>query len=177
MVGNLVVKGGGLTKPATVLVEKISDAVGGFAKPYQIERVAKAEAKAALIRTEAEIEIEALRLRAFGRFAEEQTRHQLNMESITGKAILHLGDDASPEDMENDWLANFFDKCRNVSEEDMQDLWARVLAGEANNPGRFSRKTINILSDMERKYAKLFQDICRYRFSISGTDRLLIFPD
>jgi len=37
---------GELTKPASVLIEKISDAVGGVFKPYQIVRVAKAEAEA-----------------------------------------------------------------------------------------------------------------------------------
>ena len=34
--------------------------------------------------------------------------------------------------MEEDWIANFFDKCRIVSDSEMQSLWARVLAGEAN---------------------------------------------
>ena len=37
---------GELSKPATVLIEKISEAVGGTFKPYQIVRVAKAEAQA-----------------------------------------------------------------------------------------------------------------------------------
>jgi hypothetical protein len=35
-----------LSKPATVLIEKISDALGGVFKPFQIVRVAKAEAEA-----------------------------------------------------------------------------------------------------------------------------------
>jgi hypothetical protein len=40
---------GDLAKPATVLIEKISDAVGGVFKPFQIVRVARAEAEASLI--------------------------------------------------------------------------------------------------------------------------------
>jgi hypothetical protein len=43
---------GDLAKPATVLIEKISDAVGGVFKPFQIVRVARAEAEAELIRAE-----------------------------------------------------------------------------------------------------------------------------
>jgi hypothetical protein len=43
---NPIAKLGDLSKPATVLIEKISDAVGGIFKPYQIVRVAKAEAEA-----------------------------------------------------------------------------------------------------------------------------------
>lgn len=42
---NPIAKLGDLTKPATVLIEKISEAVGGVFKPYQIVRVAKAEAE------------------------------------------------------------------------------------------------------------------------------------
>ena len=39
---------GDLSKPATVLIERVSDAVGGIAKPWQIKRIAKAETKADL---------------------------------------------------------------------------------------------------------------------------------
>jgi len=51
---------GELSKPATVLIEKISDAVGGIAKPWQIRRVAKAEAEADKIKAIAHIEIDEL---------------------------------------------------------------------------------------------------------------------
>ncbi len=39
---------GDLSKPVTVLIERVSDAVGGIAKPWQIKRIAKAETKADL---------------------------------------------------------------------------------------------------------------------------------
>ncbi len=45
------------SKPATVLVEKISEAVGGIFKPYQIVRVAEAAAQADRVRAESQIEI------------------------------------------------------------------------------------------------------------------------
>ncbi len=145
MPGNLVVDVGTLTQPATVLIEKISAAVGGIAAPHQIERRAKAEAKAELMHAESEIEIADLRIRALNRFAAEETRRQLNMETIVHKALPHLADDAEPENVEEDWITNFFEKSRSASDEAMQDLWSRVLAGEANNTASFSRKTINVL--------------------------------
>ena len=46
---------GELTKPATVLIEKIAEAVGGGFRPYQIKRVARAEAEAEKIRALARI--------------------------------------------------------------------------------------------------------------------------
>ncbi len=175
MPGDVVIEDQGLAKPATVLIRKISDAVGGIAQPYQIVRVAKAEAEADRIRTESEIELEDLRLRAANRFVEEETRKQLNMESITRKALPHLADDASPEDMEDDWITNFFDKSRLVSDDEMQELWSQVLAGEANAPGTFSRKTINILNDMEKGDAELFQSLCSYHWIIDGKGSIVVF--
>ncbi|MBI5966911.1 MAG: hypothetical protein HY882_03490, partial [Deltaproteobacteria bacterium] len=53
----------------------ISDAVGGLFKPYQIVRVAKAEAEAERIRAESQIQISDLQRRAFYRFLEEQAKN------------------------------------------------------------------------------------------------------
>ncbi len=179
MAGNLVVRAdgltAGLTKPATVLINKVSDAMGGIARPYQIERVAKAEAKAAMIRAESEIEIGDLQFRAATRFVQEETRKQLNMENITRKALPLLTDDASPQDMEDDWILNFFDKSRLFSDEEMQELWARILAGEANTPGTFSRRTINIMSDMEKRDADMFRRLCRFLWTFNGEKAIIFF--
>ena len=169
-----MVKAGGLTRPATALIEKVSAAVGGIAKPYQIVRVAKAEAKAGRIRAESEIELADLRFRAASRFVEEETRKQENMESIVRRALPRLTADAEPESMEDDWITNFFEKSRIVSDEEMQELWSRVLAGEANNSGSFSRKTINILHDVDRQAADLFRAVCGFSWNIVGEDPLVL---
>ena len=167
MAGELIASAAaGLTSPATALIERVSDAVGGVVRPWQIQRVAEAEAKGeakkALILAESEIEVTDLQRRAAFRWLEEETKNQENIESITGQALPRLNDDAEPEKIENDFLRNFFDKCRIVSDEQMQDVWARILAGEANNPGRFSRKTINVLSDMSKSDADLFVTVCSH---------------
>ena len=73
--------------------------------------------------------------RAVQRWIEEEAQLQENMEEITAKALPQLTEKATPDSMENDWLVNFFDKSRLVSDNEMQDLWSRVLAGEANIPG------------------------------------------
>lgn len=53
--GDPIMNIGELSKPATILIEKVSDAVGGLLKPWQIRRVAKAEADAEKIKALAEI--------------------------------------------------------------------------------------------------------------------------
>jgi len=153
---------GDLAKPATVLIEKISDAIGGCFKPYQIRRVAQAEAEAERIRAATQIEITELQHRAMQRFLVEEAKKQNNIESITAKALSQLDEEADPKSVEDDWITNFFDRCRLISDDQMQDLWASVLAGEANNPGRFSKRTVNMLGTLDKSDAELFTKLCGF---------------
>jgi Protein of unknown function (DUF2806) len=165
---NPIIHLGELSKPATVLIEKISDAVGGLFKPYQIVRVAKAEAEAERVRAESQIEISDLQRRAFYRFLEEEAKKQKNIEEITRMALPQLGDKSKPEEVEDDWITNFFDKCRLISDAEMQSLWSRVLAGEANAPGSYSKRTVNFLSSLDRTDAQLFTNLCKFGWIIGG---------
>lgn len=168
MTDNPLAKLGDLTKPATVLIEKISDAVGGIFKPYQIVRVAKAEAEADRIRAESQIQVTDLHRRAMHRFLEEEAKRQSNIEDITQKALPLLEEKSAPQNVEDDWITNFFDKCRIVSDDDMQRLWSRVLAGEANTPGAFSWRTVNLLADLDKGDAELFMRLCGFAWQIGN---------
>lgn len=162
-----------LTKPAMVLIEKISDAIGGYFRPYQIRRVAKAEAEADIISTQAHIEITELQRRAFTRFVAEEAKKQDNIERITEKAIPQLSDSATPQAMDDDWITNFFDKCRIISDEEMQSLWARVLAGEANSPLTYSKRTVNLLGSLDKTDAQLFTALCGFVWDVEGVIPLI----
>lgn len=168
---------GNLSKPADTLIKKISGAVGGIFEPYQIPRVAKAEAKANLITAESEIQITDLRRRAMRRFVEEETKHQSNIENITSKALPQLDDTGDPSQIEDDWITYFFDKCRIVSDDEMQNLWSRVLSGEANVPGTYSKRTVNFLSDLDKSDAKFFSDLCGFGWMMLGNFVPLVFDD
>lgn len=60
------------------------------------------------------------------------------------------------EKFDFDWFIRFFDSVGNISNEDMQLLWARVLAGEIKTPGSFSLRTLETLRNMTRKEAEVF---------------------
>ncbi len=179
MPGFSLIDTSGLSAPATMLVEKISNAIGRHFDPRQTIRMALAEAEAQrilkLTEIKTAIEVEELRARAASRFMNEEMTKQENIESITQKAIPNLNDDASPEDIEDDWISNFFDKCRIVSDADMQELWARVLAGQGNNPGSFSRRTVNLLADLDKKDAELFAGLCCFAWKIRNDAYPLVF--
>ena len=154
--GNPLVNLGELSKPATVFIEKVSDAVGGICKPWQMKRVAKAEAEVEKIRALSGIELSGIEQRAMHRLVAEEAIKQENIENITAKAVKELKADAKPENLERDWVANFFDKCRLVSDTEMQSLWSKLLAGEANEPGAFSKRTIELVASLDKEDAYLF---------------------
>ncbi|MCI0475283.1 MAG: DUF2806 domain-containing protein, partial [Anaerolineales bacterium] len=99
---------GELSKPATVLIEKISDAIGGIFRPHQIRRIAEAEAQAEKIKAVSQIEITDLQRRALQRFMIEEAKKQDNIETITRKALGDVKDDARPGEIEDDWITHFF---------------------------------------------------------------------
>ncbi len=175
---------GGLAASQTgaALVNRISDAIGWFTAPAQVRRMAEAEAAAGSIRAKSEIEIselatEALIQRAQFRVAVEQIVEEMNLEAIVMNALIHLNNDARPDDMDDDWLRNWAGRCKSVSDAQMQERWSRVLAGEANNPGTFSRKAVNVLADMDSTVANTFATYCGFFVGIGRQAVPLIILD
>ncbi len=57
-----------------------------------------------------------------------------------------------------DWFLRFFDAAGNIHADDMKQLWARVLAGEIEQPGSFSLRTIETLRNMSQAEALTFKN-------------------
>lgn len=165
---NSLINLGDIAKPADTLIKKVSKAVGGIFEPYQIKRLAKAEAEAAVIKAQAEIQVTELHRRAMHRFIEEEAQKQKNIEDITNQAVPLLSENTDAGRMNDDWVTNFFDKSRIVSDQEMQGLWARVLAGEANAPGTYSKRTVNFLGDLDKIDADLFSKLCGFGWQVGN---------
>lgn len=160
--GTSLINLGDLSKPATVLIEKVSSAVGLVYEPYHIKRVARAEAEADKIRALAKIELTDLDQRAIERLIHQEARKQNNIEQITAQAATELPSDAKVESLSEDWVAHFFKQCDTVSDKEMQSLWARLLSGEAAKPGTFSKRTVDFVSSIDKKDAQLFSTFCQF---------------
>ena len=70
--------------------------------------------------------------------------------------------DNNPYDF--DWFIRFYDTVGNISNNEMQELWAKILAGEVNNPNSFSLKTIDVLKNIGKEEAVLFESVCKSCF-------------
>ena len=156
----------GIAKPVAdiviVLINKFDKAICGGMQPWQIRRIAAAEADASLIKKEAEIKCNTLEMRAERRMNAENIQYQKNYEQILAKTPLYLNEKAEPGKIDNDWIMHAFEKFKKVSDEEMQDLWARVIAGEANVPGKFSKRTINFIETLEKEEAELFTKLMQF---------------
>lgn len=103
------------------------------------------------------------------RFQEE--KRQRNIKAVVEQAASELGEkQVEDREPDHDWTARFFSEVQDVSSEEMQLLWSRVLAGEVERPGRSSVRTLGILRNLDRETAKLFSKLCSLCISIRLDD-------
>ena len=91
----------------------------------------------------------------------QQERRLRNIEAIATVAAAELGDETvAGEDADPDWIARFFGEAQEVSSAEMQQLWARMLAGEVRQPGTSSIRTLDILRNLDPRVASTFKRLC-----------------
>jgi hypothetical protein len=105
------------------------------------------------------------------RLFSEQEFKQLNIENIINKSVKYLNAIPSTEELpEVDWIADFFDMSQNVSKPEAQELWARLLAGEVDRPGSYSRRLMHAIKMMTAQEARFFEMICPYSVEVVISD-------
>lgn len=166
----------GLTEPAKLLIKKISKGCGILYEPIGIVRQAKAEVEEKKIQALGDIELSEIKQRTVDRLIQEETIKQQNVENIIRLALPQLEENSNPNKIDNDWLHNFFEKSKLISDEEMRTLWAKILAGEANKPQTYSKRTVHCIAEMDKNDAKMFSNLCSFQV-YSGTSIPLIYDD
>jgi uncharacterized repeat protein (TIGR03899 family) len=154
-----------LSEPISKLIEAVQSAIGVLYEPTQIRRIAKADADASLIKMKADLAMRDLVVRAEGRVKAKELRRQQNVESIVAQAVKFLPETVSNEKVDEDWTVQFFESCQDVGNEEMQSLWAKVLAGEVAQPGSYSLRTLHIVKLLRKEDAELFTKLCSFIWS------------
>ena len=106
-----------------------------------------------------------------------QSNNFLEIAKKADKYYSEIHSDNSVDEITNydfDWYVRFYQASGNVSDETMQDLWAKLLAGEVSKPSTYSFKTIDVLRNLSKKDAELFQRVCSYSFC--NANQILILP-
>ena len=98
----------------------------------------------------------------------EGTRKSRNRESFVEKAkemTLSNDETQSNEGMkkpDDDWLNRLYGIVEDISDENMQTLWARILAGEIKKPNSYSYRTLEVLRNIAPDEAKRFVECTKY---------------
>lgn len=82
------------------------------------------------------------------RLAHKQIQHCNTIQISLDTIKLLAGEKFEQPNLANSKFMNTLDAIKNVSELDMQDIWARLIAGEIKQPGKYSLQTIKELSTM-----------------------------
>lgn len=100
--------------------------------------------------------------RTQNRLAVQELQKQKNIEDVTDLAYEELlGEEDVPDvPVDSDWMNRFFNSVEDVSNEQMQRIWAKLLAGEVKRPNTFSLRTLHVLKNLTQYEADLFKRVC-----------------
>lgn len=174
-------------QPLTKLIECVSHHIALGREPGLIKArseaeaeamiaIAVAEEKVKLIRVEGEAKRSPLAIRTEERWLKLEMKRQINMENIVAKAAEQLPNEVSKDPVHNDWVGRFFDNCKDVSDEEMQVLWSKLLAGEVAQPGSFSLRTLEIVKSMREEEAKSFTKLGSFVWTLNATTPFVFLP-
>lgn len=112
--------------------------------------------------------------RARRRAALAVTRRQRNLEAILHKALLQANADLVVDELDGDWFYHFSRLSENTGNPRMQGLWATILLRELEQPGSFSRRTLEVLEKLSLKETQLFAKVVNMALTVGQEYRLVI---
>jgi hypothetical protein len=91
----------------------------------------------------------------------EYMRNTENLIDTAVKSSKYIDSSKSNEiKMDNDFFWNTIEHAKTVSNDDMQELIAKIIAGEYNEPGTYSMSTLQILKMLGKSELELFEKMC-----------------
>jgi hypothetical protein len=102
--------------------------------------------------------------RTSARFVATEFNKQFNLEGVLAEATAELKDlnEVPDEKPEPTWTMRFLGYAEGMGDPYLQELWGKVLAGEIQQPGSYSLRTLDVLSAMTQKEAELLVEACQY---------------
>ena len=169
--------------PTSKLIDTVSKGIGKVCEPwhkrkmtdatvYEINEIGEAlrnNSDVLVVYNKGEVaaqlpELKELAERTQLRLGYQELKKQYNIEKVVEAAYHELEQKTvvSDEPVDDDWICSFFDFVANVSSEQMQILWGKLLSGEVTQPGTYSIRTLDILRKLTQKEAFLFKRIVPY---------------
>ena len=184
----------GLSEPLTKLIETVSTGMGMLYEPIHLKRRAKARAEEIKLISDAIIansnlpisyqhgdvgidstDVENLMRRMQQRVLQEEITKQQNVDAIVSNAAEELSgkQQVAKEPVDADWATRFINIAKEIRSDDMQHIWGKILAGEIENPGSFSLRTLDRIRNISQNEAIAFQGIIPLLINIGSN---LVIP-
>jgi uncharacterized repeat protein (TIGR03899 family) len=104
----------------------------------------------------------------------QEAKKQLNIENVTAFAAEELKNEppVTDEPLDEDWTTRFFRIAEDISNEEMQALWGKILAGEIKQPKTYSLRTLELIRNLSKKEADIFMKVAHFAIK-SGNDNYI----
>lgn len=173
-----------LVSPAEKLIDNITAAIGKAYLPHYTKKMADAKAYeiqqiGSSIRDNCDMPIqfntdqtfqvditnfEELIKRTGARVAFQEIKKQENIEAIVNNAY-YLLEDSEPvynEPVDTGWMMRFMNSVEDIDDSELQMLWSKILAGEVKSPNTYSLRTLEVLKNISKYEAELFEKISHF---------------
>lgn len=113
-----------------------------------------------------------IELRIQSRLDFQENKKQNNIENITAFATQELKDEQEilNETIDEDWTTRFFKIAEDISNEEMQSLWGKILAGEIKKPKSYSLRTLDLIKNLSKTEADTFIKVANFTINSNGTN-------
>lgn len=173
----------GLSEPLSKLIESVARGVGKIYEPMHIKRMAKAKSEEIKLISDkvneninlpttyidGNISIDAsnseeLLKRTGNRLLFQEMHKQQNIDSVVSHAYSELENETevSKEPINPDWIIRFMNSVEDISNEEMQILWAKILAGEIKKPNTYTLRTLERIKNLSVEEANKFNELSKY---------------
>jgi hypothetical protein len=101
----------------------------------------------------------------------QERKRQRNVENVVSAAAAELSEttDIPDKKPDEDWVTRFFGAAQDVSSDQLQELWGRILAGEIKKPGTYSLRTLEFVKNLTKSDASFVEHVGKFAINWSGT--------
>lgn len=117
--------------------------------------------------------------RAQERINFQEAKKQINLENVTAFAAEELKNEqpVTDEPLDEDWTTRFFRIAEDISNEEMQALWGKILAGEVKQPKSYSLRTLELIRNLSKKEADIFMKVANFAIKSGNANYLFTGND
>lgn len=116
-------------------------------------------------RIEPYINFESFEQEAMARKQAQAVQEHINLTKtvlMAEEALENSADETNDVEVDQDWFTRWRDNAEKVSNEDLQKLWAKALAGEVTTPGSYSLRTLDFLKNLSQLEAEQIANLAPY---------------